>query len=147
VEDINGIVASLATEFPGAPTGLMASPSMAKPALFAAALNPHIASVVVQLPYASYREEAEKRSPSDVPRILSAMDLPAVAALVAPRPCWLQPPENTADLNFQSTYAWSARFYEGPFRERTALRLGRQAGGSWKEIAEWFKSQLEENLR
>jgi len=62
----------------------MAGPAWQNLLLFAAALDPQIAAVVVQLPYASYREEADKRSPADVPGILAAFDLPAINSTSCP---------------------------------------------------------------
>jgi hypothetical protein len=100
MEHVNGIVASLAAEFPGAPPGLMASPSMAKSALFAAG---------------------------------------SASSLLASAAGWM--------ISIFSPPTHGAQNSTSTFRKPAALRLRRRARGNWKEIVEWFKSQLAEKLR
>jgi hypothetical protein len=141
VQDILGIVSALSNEYANKPIGLLGSGGLAKSALFAAALSPQIAGVVAQISSLSYRQEAEEDSLSDVPRFLAAMDLPMVVALVAPRNCWIHCPSGIDYSEFESTYAWSVKFY-GRFQGNAqALRL--QAGRTdWKNIADWLAEKL-----
>lgn len=147
VEDIDKIVTALSNEYGNIPVGLIGTGRLAKSALFAAALDPRITALVSRLPEISYRREAQRGDLADVPKILSVLDLPTVVALVAPRPCWIQFPDWADEQEIQSTYAWSAQFYERFAGAHHAPRLLRTNPSEWKEIADWFAYQLEVKQR
>lgn len=141
-EDIDGVVSALTTEYGDVPVGLVGTGRLAKSALFAAALNPRITALFSRLPELSYWHEARKGYLADVPGVLSVLDLPTAAALVAPRPCWIQVPDGVDEQQLQSTYAWGTQFYELAAGASGALRLSRADPSGWKEVAEWFADKL-----
>jgi len=145
VEDVNGVVSALSTEYGNAPIGVVGVGQLAKPALFAAALNPHITSVIAGLPDLSYRHEAQRGLIADVPRILAITDLPAVVALVAPRSCWLQFPNGTDERELQLTYASSREFYQQVAGNSSTFRLGFTGDPSWADKAKWLAQCLRKN--
>ena len=142
VEDINAIVTALLTEYGNEPIGLIGTARLAKPALFAAALNPNITALIANLPDLSYRHEAHKGNVADVPRVLATLDLPAIVALVAPRHCWMRFPDGTDELELRSTYEWSTEFYQRASGTSKALRLGLVGSANWNETARWFALHL-----
>jgi hypothetical protein len=146
VEDVNAIVAALSTEYGNMPIGVIGTGRLAKPALFAAALNPKITTLIASLPDISYRHEAQKGRVADVPKILAITDLPAIVALVAPRSCWLQFPEGTDERELQSTYASSGEVYQHVAGYSPALRLGLVGDKSWNDKAKWLAQHLRKNV-
>jgi len=141
-EDIDGVVTALTAEYGDVPVGLVGTGQLAKSALFAAALNPRITALFSRLPELSYWHEARKGSLADVPRVLSVLDLPTAAALVAPRPCWIQVPNGVDEEQLQSAYVWSTQFYERAAGASGALRLSRADLSEWPEVAGWFAGKL-----
>jgi len=146
VEDINAIVAALSTEYGNMPVGVIGTGQLAKPALFAAALNSNITALIASLPDISYRHEAQRGRVADVPKILSITDLPAIVALVAPRSCWLQFPDGTDERELQSTYASSGEFYQHVAESSLALQLGRVGDKTWRDKAKWLAQHLRRNV-
>jgi hypothetical protein len=141
VEDIESAVNAVINEYPHSPLGLIGFGLLGKAALFAAALDSRISAVVVQLDEATYREESTKGGLSDVPGILSEMDLPQIVGLVAPRPCWIQVREDLHSSKLQSDYTWSIELYQH-LGSMGSLRLQSSYSENWLGIAKWFEDRL-----
>jgi hypothetical protein len=96
VQDIKGAITALAAEHPGATFALLAPARFGKAAIFAAVLDPRIRALQASFPAVTIRREAERGGLSDIPRILSVLDIPQAVSLIAPRPVWLESSEDWA---------------------------------------------------
>ncbi len=141
-EDVSGTISAISKEYPNVPLGLAGIGRLGRTALFATALDERIAASLAYLDEVSYRDEAGKGGLADVPGILTAGDLPQVAALVAPRPLWIQFPDSTSEDQVRATYAWAADFYKRGFGTAQAFRTQRVQKTDWDSVASWFAEQF-----
>lgn len=138
--DISAVANAFAAENPSRQIGVLGTGGFATAALFAAAMCPRIQAAVIELDAATYRTRSATSELSDVPRILAYMDLPVVAAMVAPRRLYIaHAPDN--GQAFQHAYEWPQQFFRRGF-DADALELHAAPSDSWAEFAAWFAKNM-----
>ncbi|MCW5977905.1 MAG: prolyl oligopeptidase family serine peptidase [Bryobacteraceae bacterium] len=139
--DVTTLVETLSAERPARKVAVVARGSFSRAALFATALSERIHAAAVHLDTPTYRTEPASGELSDVPRILAHMDLPAISALAAPRPLYIDFPPSEEET-FRQAYDWPRQFYRRGFNiDRLQLQPSSEAW--WQPVSRW----LAENLR
>jgi hypothetical protein len=128
VQDIKGAVTALAAEHPGTTFALLAPARFGKAAIFAAVLDSRIQALHASLPAVSIRREAKRGGLSDIPRILSVIDLPQAVKLIAPRPVWLEFAEGSSEPGITAAYGAT----------KATFRATQGSDLDWDAVANWL---------
>lgn len=137
VQDIQSAMTALAAEHTGTTFKLVAPVRFGKTAILAAALDSRIRAVHAHLPALSLRREAERGGLSEIPRILSVLDIPQAVGLIAPRPTWIEFEQGVTDGDIQAAYG-SAKDSYGRIGASSAFRANLAQGSHWEAVADWL---------